>query len=137
MLQGKFSMKLSRVSDPKSWPEIWKRNKMIAFKMVAVLGILLVLSYGAQFVSFVFALGIGSVTVRGLLTIIVGSFCFYHREEMIKIVLENQAVIKDKLGFFKGLDELETGMQKIKYLQARSKIKQAKIKARKKMAMRL
>lgn len=130
-------MKLAQVRDPKSLPEVWKRQKMIAFKIAAFLGILLILSYGSQFVSFVFGLGFGSVSVRGILTIIVGSFCFYHREEMIGIVLENQAVIKDKLGFFKGLDELETGMQKIKYLQARSKIKQEKIKQRKKEKMRL
>ena len=130
-------MKLSETPDPNSFPEVMKRTKMLQFKIAGFIALLLFLSYGSQIVSFLFGLSIGSISVRGVLTVITIVYCSYHREEMIAILRANQEVIKDKLGFFKKLDELETGVQKLKYLQERSRIKHAKRQAKKKLEMRL
>lgn len=139
MLQGTASLKLSRTPDPASLPEQYKKYHDILLKVFLFLGVLLFISYASQIVSYIFALTIPftKVTVRGILTVVVSIFLFIHRAEIISKMKENSAVIKDKIGFFKGLDELETSVQKIKFLQERSKVKRARLLQRKKEAREL
>ena len=93
-------------------------------KIFGFVALLLFLSYGSQIVSTIFAMQIPlvQITVRGILTVMAIAYGYVHREEIRQMMKNSGESVQNRLAFFKKLDELE-GLDKIRYLQERSKIK--------------
>jgi len=82
------------------------------------------ISYGVQVISYILALQIPftPITVRLIVTLAALCYGIAHREEIQAKMKNTQEAIHNRMTFFQKLDKLD-GLEKLRYMQERSRLK--------------